>query len=136
MSALAAYELQSAVYTALTNDTALMAKIDAVWDEPDSAAAYPYVTMGDGKTRDKSSKTHDGTEHDFVLDIWSNDPGRMEVKEIMGLIHDVLHNQSLTVASNALVFIRFDNAEDFRDTEGAEVLYHGVMRFKAITAEA
>ncbi len=135
MSAMAAYELQSAVYTKLTNDSAIMAIVDAVWDEPDTDALYPYITMGDGTVRDKSTKTSTGAEHTFVLDIWSDDAGRMQVKEIMGLIHNCLHEQNMTVTDNHLVFIRFDYAEDFRDTEGPEPLYHGVMRFKAITTE-
>ncbi len=136
MSGLASYELQSAIFDALNNNVALMAKINAVWDEPDAAAPYPYITVGDGTVRDKSTKTETGAEHVFLVEVWSTDGGRMEMKDIMGSVHDVLHDTSLTLSGNALVFIRFENAEDKREVDETQTLYHGLMKFKAFTMKS
>ena len=133
MSGFAAAELQSAVYAALKADAALMAKIDDVYDEPVSNAPYPYVAIGDGKTADLSSKTERLTEHVIQLDSWSDAPGRMETKEILGLVYDALHDQTLTLAGHTLVNLRFEEGEDVRDPDTSPRLYHGILKFRAVT---
>lgn len=133
MSGFAAAELQSAVYAALKADATLMAKVDDVYDEPISTAPYPYVAIGDGKTADLSAKTERLTEHTVQLDSWSDAAGRMETKEILGLVYDVLHDQTLTLTGNALVNLRFEAGEDIRDPDTTPRLYHGILRFRAVT---
>jgi hypothetical protein len=133
MSGFAAALLQTAVYDALKADSALMAKVDEVYDEPVASPTYPYVAIGDGKNNDLSTKTETLTEHTVQLDIWSDATGRMETKEIMELVHDALHGATLTVAGHVLVNLRFDEAEDIRDLDSAPRLYHGIMHFRAVT---
>ena len=114
MSALSTADLQSAVFAELTADAPLMAKINAVWDEPDEGAPFPYVTIGDGTTADWSTKSTLGSDHRLTIHAWSDAGGRMEVKEILDLVHDALHLKNLVVGSNTLVFLRFERGEDKR----------------------
>lgn len=133
MSGFASAALQSAIFAALEADTALMAKINAVWDEPDAGAPYPYIVMGDGEVTDRSDKTGRGAQHRFRLDAWSDAAGRMEAKEVMDLAHDVLHDATLSLTGHTLVTIRFEQAEDVREDDGQTVLYRGTLFFRALT---
>lgn len=133
MSGFAAAELQTAVFDALKADSALMAKVDDVYDEPIASPLYPYVAIGDGKNNDLSTKTETLTEHNVRLDSWSDATGRMETKEIMELVHGVLHGVTLTLTGNVLVNLRFDESEDIRDPDSSPRLYHGIMHFRALT---
>jgi len=118
MAGFASAALQSAIFAALEADTALMAKINAVWDEPDTGAPYPYIVMGDGEVSDRSDKTGRGAQHRFRLDVWSDAAGRMEAKEIMDMAHDVLHDATLSLTNHTLVTIRFASARSRRGFRG------------------
>lgn len=133
MTGLAAYELQKAVYTALTGNAPLMAKITGVFDEPDESAPFPFVVIGDGTAVESSTKTEDCQNITLVLHVWSDARGRMEVKDIMGLVFDALEGASLSLSSHVLILLRFEMAEDFRDVQGGPPVYRGVMRFRALT---
>lgn len=133
MTGLANNPLQKAVYTALTGNAPLMAQVTAVWDEPDENAPLPIVAIGEATTVDNSSKTTDGQIHTLSLHVWSGEHGKMELKNIMGLVYDALNGASLTLDGHTLVCINFDNANDLRELEGEKTVYHGIMRFRAIT---
>ena len=132
MTGFAMDELQSAVFAALNSDPNLLLKINAVWDEADAGALYPYITMGDGSVSDISGKTESLSEHDFDIHIWSDASGRMEVKEIMTLVHSALHLKPLNLASQKLIYLRFASASDKREASANNVIYHGSMSFKAM----
>lgn len=132
MSGFAADELQSAVFSKLSIDTALAMKINNIWDEADAGAPYPYITMGDSSIKDSSAKAESLSEHTFDIHIWSDAKGRMETKEIMTLAHSALHSQPLSLASQKLIYIYFIDAKDKRLVTGNSVIYHGTMRFKAL----
>ena len=40
---------------------------------------------------------------------------------------------SLALAGHSLILLRFEFSEDFKEVEGKRMLYHGVMRFRALT---
>lgn len=132
MSALSMADLQSAVFSALTADAPLMAKINAVWDEPVEGAPLPYVTIGDSTTADWSTKTTVGSDHRLSVHGWSDAGGRMEVKEILDLVYDALHLKNLSVGPNTLVFLRFERGEDKREDDGTTQLYHGILHLRAL----
>lgn len=133
MTGLALFELQKVVYTALSGNAPLMAKITGVFDEADENAALPIVVVGDGTSLENSTKTEVGQDTTLTLHAWSEAGGRMEVKEIMSLVFDALEGASLTLSGHSLVLLRFEFSEDFREVEGKRNLYHGVMKFRALT---
>ncbi len=124
---LAAWELQRAVYAALT------AALDPVpvYDDVPAGATGAYVTVGEMTAADASDKTQDGEDHTLTLHVWSTYPGKKEVKELMARIKAALHDQPLAIVGHDLVSLRFEFATDFLDPDG--ITRHGVIRFGAFT---
>ncbi|RME99163.1 MAG: DUF3168 domain-containing protein [Alphaproteobacteria bacterium] len=131
MSGFASWELQQAVFAALNGDTALAARVTGVFDQVPSGTAFPYVAIGDSESEDWSSVTFTGQEHRFAIEVWSRDGGHMEVKEIMALVHDVLHDAPLVLTGHQLVNLRLLSAEDVLEMDG--LTYHGTLTFRAVT---
>ncbi|HXV74402.1 MAG TPA: DUF3168 domain-containing protein [Sphingomonadales bacterium] len=133
MTGFAAEALQKGVYQLLTGNALLVSGVAGIHDQPDEKAALPMVVIGDATVADNSTKTHEGQAFTLTLHAWSEAAGRMEVKRVMGLVFDALQNASITLDGHALIQLHFDFAEDFRERLGPRTLYHGVMRFRALT---
>lgn len=129
----AQWELQRAIYAALSADAALKSEIGdpaRVYDDPPEDAAFPYVTIGEARARNIAGV--DGAlEHDVRLTVFSRYAGRREVKRIMGALYDALHEAPLILSGFRLVQIRFVFADAFRRQDGDA--YQGAMRFRAVT---
>jgi len=133
MTGFAAWELQTAIFNALNTDTALLARVSGVFDKVPSGTAFPYVVIGDSKAKDWSSKTFNGQEHTFQVEVFSQTGGRMEMKEVMALAYDAILGQTLTVAGNELVNLLHTDSDDVLDKDG--ITYHGTLRFRAVTKQ-
>ncbi len=133
MSADSSWELQKAIYGALTGDSALMAMITGVHDHVPQDTAFPYVTIGEASAVDWRTVGHDGMELTLVLHVWSRERGRREVKLIMTEIRRILDGANLTVPGHVLVWLRFSFSEATRDPDG--LTYHGITKFRAVTHE-
>lgn len=128
---LASWSIQKAVFAALTGDTVLMARIIGVFDQVPEGTAFPYVTIGEATAVDWSTKTSIGQSHTLTLHTWSRARGRQEAKELMGLIHGALHNQSLALDGHELVLLQYSFSETMLDEDGRTT--HGILRFRALT---
>src|SRR5690606_31896521 len=102
--------VQKAVVAALTGDTALMALVSGAYDYISQDAVFPYVSLGEGACRDRSTKTTTGTEVTFVLHVYSREGGHKETLLIMERLHAVLHEAALTLSGHALLSMRFDSS--------------------------
>ena len=134
MNADSSWELQKAIYAALTGDGALMAMITGVHDHVPQEAAFPYVTIGESTAVDWRTVGHDGMELTLVLHAWSRERGHREVKQILAECHRILNDAKLTVPGHVLVWLHFEFAQTIADNDGAT--YHGIARYNAITHEA
>ena len=134
MSADSSWELQKAIYAALTGDSALMAMITGVHDHVPQGAAFPYVTIGEASAVDWRTVGHDGMELTLVLHVWSRERGRKEAKLVLAEIHRILNDAKLTVPGHVLVWLRFGFSQSIADNDG--VTYHGIARYSALTYEA
>ena len=65
MSVDSSWELQKAIYGALTGDSALMAMITGVHDHVPQDTAYPYVTIGEGAARAAGSPNVRGSANNM-----------------------------------------------------------------------
>lgn len=128
---LQSWALQKAVFTALTGNAPLMAKVTGIFDRVPVGTAFPYVTIGEATAADWSTKTSDGQNHTLTLHAWSRAAGRQEAKEILDLIHTALHNEALTLDAGALVLLQYAFSETLSDPDG--ITTHGVIRFRALT---
>ena len=133
MSGDSSWELQQAVYGALTGDSTLMAMITGVHDHVPQETAFPYVTMGESTTRDWRTGGVVGAEVTLVLHIWSRSRGRKQIKQIMSEIRRILEGATLTIAGHALVWLRFTSSQANQDPDG--LTYHGITTFRAVTHE-
>lgn len=134
MSVDSSWELQKAIYGALTGDSTLMAMITGVHDHVPQGTAFPYVTIGEASAVDWRTVGHDGMELTLVLHVWSRERGRKEAKLVLAEIHRILNDAKLTVPGHVLVWLHFEFSQTLQDADGAT--YHGIARYNAITHEA
>ena len=133
MSGSASWQLQQAVYGALSGSAPLTALLGGprVYDDVPHAAAYPFVTMGQTSSTDYGTATEDGEEHILTLHVWSAAGGRGEAQVLMGAVRDILHNAALTLSGHTLVNLRQQFAAIRREADGITI--HGLARYRAIT---
>lgn len=124
------FELQTSIYNALANDSALSAIITGVYDDVPEGTAYPYVVIGEDTAINAGTKSLDGLEYTLTLHVWSQYRGRKEVKEIMARMYEVLHDADLSITNSVLVNIRQEFETTLMDGDG--ITRHGVMRFRAV----
>ena len=131
MSADSSWELQQAVFTALTGDAPLMAMVQGVYDHVPQGAAFPYVTVGESSARPWRAVSLDGVETTLILHVWSRERGRKQAKQIMAEMHRILDDADLTLSGHVLVSISFEFSQTMLDADG--VIYHGIARYHANT---
>ena len=134
MSPDGSWELQEAIYTALTGDAPLMATITGVHDHVPQGAAFPYVTVGESTARDWGAAGVSGIETTLVMHVWSRKRGHKEVKQVLAEIHRILHDADLTMPGHVLVWLRYGFSQTIAGKDGAT--YHGIARYNALTNQA
>ena len=104
--------LQSAVYAALSSDTALMALVDgAVFDAlPPGRVPQLYVTLGAERVRDRSDYDTDAAMHEFAVTVMSDAPGYLSAKEAAARISEVLDGADLNLSRGRLIRLDFYKA--------------------------
>lgn len=121
-------EIQKAVFTRLNNALSV-----PVYDNvPDNAVA-PYVVIGDDTLIEFDSDLGVGFEATITVHTWSTYRGRLEVKQIMGLIYNALHRAEINVQGYNLLGCDSEFSETFLESDG--VTRHGVQRFRIFIRE-
>ena len=121
-----AVALQTAVYNALTGSTPLT-NVAGVYDFVPEGSSFPYVKIGDQTMVDDGTKTKQGSDFTLIIHTFSRYRGGKEIKEIMSLVYDILHESSLTV-SGAMNNMRFEFSDIIKESDGLTT--HGVQRFR------
>ena len=123
--------LQTAIYEALTNDSALGALVGThIYDAvPVGNLPQTYVSLGREQVRDASDQTKDGALHSIDILVITTQPGFAGAKTIAAAISDVLQDADLTLNRGRLVYLRFQRADAKRTdaNAGREIR----MRFRA-----
>lgn len=131
------WPLQQAVYSTL-NGASLLDEagnaIGGVYDDVPEGKVYPYVVIGEETQSNISTKSSDLHEHTLTIHVWSQYRGRKEIKVIMKQIYDSLHNNAITVTGASLVDIKQEFEQTLMESDG--ITRHGVMRFRAVVADA
>jgi len=133
MSGSASWQLQHAVYTALSASGELTALLGGsrIYDVVPHAAAYPFITMGQTSSTDWGTGIEDGEEHIMTLHVWSSYGGRSEAQVIMGSIRDTLHTARLSLSGHNLINLRQQFSDIRREPDGVTI--HGLLRYRATT---
>ena len=124
-----AVTLQTVVYNALLASNPLTTKLGGnnIYDFVPENTAFPYVKIGDQTMVDDGTKTKKGTDFTLMIHTFSRYRGSKEIKEIMSLVYDVLHESSLSV-SGAMNNMRFEFSDIIKENDGLTT--HGVQRFR------
>ena len=124
-----AVTLQTTVYNALLGSSPLTTKLGGnnIYDFVPENTAFPYVKIGDQTMVDDGTKTKKGTDFTLMIHTFSRYRGSKEIKEIMSLVYDVLHESSLSV-SGAMNNMRFEFSDIIKENDGLTT--HGVQRFR------
>lgn len=129
----AADALHRAVHAALSTSIVIKTELGdppRVYDDVPQGAAFPYLIVGEGRTRPLSG-VEGAFEHDFTIAIVSRHAGRAEVRRLIDALYDALHEAAFPVSGHRLVGIRFVFADAVR--RGDNDLYRGAVRFRAVT---
>lgn len=129
--------LRAAIHDALTANAALVTLLGGpkIYDEPPrnvtSAAAFPYVTLGETRVSDFSTGSEPGEEHQLTLHVWSRQGGTREAHSIAGALLQALDDAPLILTDHVLINFRFSVADVRRESDGRT--YHALVRFRAVT---
>lgn len=124
--------LQSAIYTRLTGDAALMALIEGVFDFVPEGTQYPYVTIGEAVATPRNSQDRYGRRAAETFHIWSDHLGYSKITQIADRIVQLLDHQPLTVTGHDTVLANFEFFQTLQDPDPD--IRHGVLRI-AFTTE-
>lgn len=131
--------LQAAIYTRLTNFSALTAALgdNNIFDFVQPDQNPPYVVIGEDTLTDDSTKTEGHWDCTVTIHVWDYEKaGRKSVKTLLSHIHDALHRQevNISVSGYGLTEIRLEFQQVIQETgvEGeGDHYYHGIARYRA-----
>ncbi|MDX1779805.1 MAG: DUF3168 domain-containing protein [Thalassovita sp.] len=117
MSYAMAAALQEAVFQHLSGDVAVTALVGGIYDAiPAGELPALYVTLGPETARDRSDKTGNGAEHDFIVSVIGSASGFLSAKQAAAAITDALIGADLTLSRGQLTGLWFVRAVAKRET--------------------
>lgn len=125
---------QKLIYDTLSGNISATV-FDDVPDQPPGmpADSFPYVVIGfdDGDSFDTDDWT--GTQVNAELHVWSRYEGKLQAKQIMTEIYNLLHRKPLSIAGATVVdcLHTFSSIPDV----GASNYVHGITRYRLTITE-
>ncbi len=121
--------LQQTVFNALDQSSTLQNLVTDVYDFVPESTAFPYVKIGEDTMVDNGTKDKKGSDFTIEVHTFSRYRGSVEIKNIMSVVYDILHESSLSVSGASLVNMRFEFSDTIKENDGLTT--HGVQRFRA-----
>ena len=122
-----AVAVQTAVYDALNGNSSLTSSVSGIYDFVPESTSFPYVKVGDQTMVEDGTKDKKGSDFTLMVHTFSRYRGSKEIKEIMSLVYDILHESSLSI-SGAMNNMRFEFSDIIKESDGLTT--HGVQRFR------
>tara|TARA_R100001163_G_scaffold59257_1_gene47945 strand:+ start:279 stop:680 length:402 start_codon:yes stop_codon:yes gene_type:complete len=120
--------LQQTVFNALDQSSTLQNLVTDVYDFVPEGTAFPYVKIGEQTMVDNGTKNKQGTDFTIEVHTFSRYRGSVEIKNIMSVVYDILHESSLSVSGADLINMRFEFSDIIKENDG--ITTHGVQRFR------
>jgi len=120
--------LQQTVFNALDQSSTLQNLVTDVYDFVPESTAFPYVKVGEQTMVDNGTKDKKGSDFTIEVHTFSRYRGSVEIKNIMSVVYDILHESSLSVSGASLVNMRFEFSDIIKENDGLTT--HGVQRFR------
>ena len=119
---------QQTVFNALDQSSTLQNLVTDVYDFVPEGTAFPYVKIGEQTMVDNGTKNKQGTDFTIEVHTFSRYRGSVEIKNIMSVVYDILHESSLSVSGADLINMRFEFSDIIKENDGLTT--HGVQRFR------
>ena len=120
--------LQQTVFNALDQSSTLQNLVTDVYDFVPEGTAFPYVKIGEQTMVDNGTKDKKGSDFTIEVHTFSRYRGSVEIKNIMSVVYDILHESSLSVSGASLINMRFEFSDIIKENDGLTT--HGVQRFR------
>lgn len=131
MSGSPSWNLQTAIYTRLSGDTALVTTLGCdVYDNVPAnmdASGFPYVVISEVNEGPNDTMGRTGRDLSVTVHIWSQYAGMKEVKNIQNRVDELLDRWAPTVTGWNATQMQQEFFENFMDADG--VTRHGVSRY-------
>lgn len=114
----AQWEVQKAIYTALSSDSAFMTKIGSrLYDEAPTNESFPYVTLGNMTEIKYNRLTNKGFEISARIDIYTKSGrlGYKPAKEILVEMNRILNQKRFNMTGFNMIQIYFETSDTERD---------------------
>lgn len=135
MSIESQWDVQTAIYTALTTHTGLTNLLadagNSVFDHVPKQTKFPYIVIGDHRAKPFETQQNAGMDIEITLHSWSQYQGQKEIKEITSEIYTVLHDTDFLIPNHILVMNRLLSTETKLEKDG--VTYHSIQIFRILT---
>lgn len=129
-------KIQKRLFEIFTGDaqlTSLLASPTSIYDFVPQECPYPFISIGEIKSKDRGSHTTDGFDTDLFIDVWDQNTGRKRVHDIMSRIDDLLHNVQWNIEGQREVSLRRSTSNILVDIDS--VTYHGIASYKILSME-
>ena len=133
------WPLQRAIYETLTADPTLTALLGGrIYDAPlpfeaDAAPDAVWVTLGDERVDDWSTKDSSGAVHMLTIAVHSPQRGFSEAKEVAGVICDVLAAAALAPSRGRVVHVGFVSGRTRRSEN--DLMRRVELRFRVLVED-
>lgn len=132
MSADSTLPIQLAVRAALVADADVTALISGrVYDYVPDNVVFPYVSFGQSDLVLEEGQDLEMAEVTMQIDTWSTKPGRVEMRQVMAAISNVLHRSELSLSGHAFTLCRLTLQVEQDDPDTVSV--HGIQQFTFTT---
>lgn len=130
---LSARSLELALFASLKTNSQLMSDLGGtrLYSEPYRGKHFPYVTLLVGPSRDWSTGTETGDEHQVTLHVWATTEKRSDVQHIMARIKQHMANASLSLTDHLLINLSYEMSD--LKLERKDRISHGFLRYRAVT---
>jgi len=128
-------EAQKLIYDTLNGEISATVYDDVPQQPPGMPEdSFPYVVIGYDDADSFDTDSWVGAQISAELHVWSVYEGKLEAKQIMGEIYDLLHRKPLSISGAAVV----DCLHTFSTIPevGAEKYVHGITRYRLTITEA
>jgi hypothetical protein len=123
-------ELQAGIVARLRADATVASLVNGrIYDSVPSSPVFPYVTIGPIDSNQDDADCIIALEVAQQIDCWSRATGFPECKKVVDAVRTALHDYSLDLATNALVFFEHRTTRITRDPDG--ITSHGILGFEA-----
>lgn len=129
--------LRAAIRARCAADATLAAAMGgtaSIGDEPPRGQPPLYALFGDGETRDASTSSEAGHEHDFSIVIWAVPGSAASAIRAATRIAELLDDADLALTGHRLISLAATSVSVDRD--GETNLARATVRLRAVTEEA